>query len=183
MVVVSYYERKLAKHVKRVREKTKSGKERIFHSLSPSITRTLAFQPYITLSPITRSTRNEKYKGARRRTTNLNYPTLQHGEENPKTILKTTQKLLSPRLWKAPSIYRQNWTTWYRYGAARQILARGSTPELRKRGPGCVFTAGGARCTLIPLSAAYSGFWFWAPGFDETALQSQWLYYRPLITH
>ena len=55
---------KLATHVKRVREKkTKRGKERTFHNLSPSITRTLAFHSYIALSPITRSTRNEKYKG------------------------------------------------------------------------------------------------------------------------
>ena len=42
--------RKLAKHVKGVREKkTKPGKERTFHRLSPSITRTLIFQPYTTL--------------------------------------------------------------------------------------------------------------------------------------
>ena len=55
--------RKLAKHVKRVREKKiNRGKERTFHRLSPSIIRTLAFQPYTTLSPITRSKRNEKYK-------------------------------------------------------------------------------------------------------------------------
>ena len=37
-------ERKLAKHVKGVRQKKiKRGKERTFHRLSPSITRTLAF--------------------------------------------------------------------------------------------------------------------------------------------
>ena len=54
----------MAKHVKGVREKkTKRGKDRIFHNLSYSITRTLTFQPCITLSPITRSIRNEKYKG------------------------------------------------------------------------------------------------------------------------
>ena len=54
---------KLAKHVKGVREKkTKRGKERIFHKLSPSITSTLTFQPCTTLFPITRSTRNEKYR-------------------------------------------------------------------------------------------------------------------------
>ena len=55
--------KKLAKHVKGVREKkTKRGKERNFHSLSPSITSTLTFQPYTNLFPITRSKRNEKYK-------------------------------------------------------------------------------------------------------------------------
>ena len=65
---------KLAKYVRGVREKkTKRGKERIFHRLSPSITSTLAFHSCNTLSPIIRSTRNEKYKGGRRRTTNLNY--------------------------------------------------------------------------------------------------------------
>ena len=54
---------KLATHLKRVREKkTKRGKESTFHTLSPSITSTLAFQACTTLSPITRSTRNEKYK-------------------------------------------------------------------------------------------------------------------------
>ena len=58
---------KLAKHVKGVREKKiKRGKKRTFHRLSPFITRTLTFQPYTTLSPITRSTRNEKYKERRR---------------------------------------------------------------------------------------------------------------------
>ena len=50
-------------NVKGVREKkTKRGKERTFDNLSPSITSTLTFQPCTTLSPITRSTRNEKYK-------------------------------------------------------------------------------------------------------------------------
>jgi len=44
---------------------------------------------------ITRSTRNEKYKRGRRRTTKINYPTLQHVEETTKTIQKTTQKLIS----------------------------------------------------------------------------------------
>ena len=59
--------RKLAKHVKRVREKkTKRGKESTFHRLSLSITSTLAFQTCTTFSPITRSTRNEKYNGGGR---------------------------------------------------------------------------------------------------------------------
>ena len=63
MVSSCCHERKLAKHVKGVREKkTKRGKERTFHTLSPSITSTLAFQPCTTLSPITRSKRNKKYK-------------------------------------------------------------------------------------------------------------------------
>ena len=53
---------KLATHVKESREKTKRGKESTFHNLSPSITSTLAFQTCITLSPITRSKTNEKYK-------------------------------------------------------------------------------------------------------------------------
>ena len=67
--------RKLAKHVKGVREKkTSRDKGRTFHRVSPSITSTLAFHSFTTLSPITRSTRNEKYKGGRRRTTDLNYP-------------------------------------------------------------------------------------------------------------
>ena len=62
MLVVSCHERKLAKHVKGVREKTERDKERTFHSLSPSITSTLTFHSCITLSPITRSKRNKKYK-------------------------------------------------------------------------------------------------------------------------
>jgi len=66
---------KLAKYVKGVIEKKiKRGKERNFHRLSLSITSTYTFQPCSTLSPIRRSTRNEKYKGGRRRTTKLNYP-------------------------------------------------------------------------------------------------------------
>ena len=84
--MVSYHERKLVKHVKGVREKkTKRGKVRTFHRLSSSITSTLTSQPCTTLSPITRSTRNGKYKGGRRRTTNLEYPTLQH--EKKTTLL------------------------------------------------------------------------------------------------
>ena len=54
---------KLAKYVKGVRQKkTKRGKERTFHRLSPSIISTLTFHQCTTLSPITRSKRNEKYK-------------------------------------------------------------------------------------------------------------------------
>jgi len=53
--------KKLAKHVKGVREKkTRRDKERTFHRLSPSIFRTLAFILCTTLFPITRSTRNKK---------------------------------------------------------------------------------------------------------------------------
>jgi len=64
---------KLATHVKGVREKKiKRGKKSTFHELLPSITSTLAFQACATLSPITRSTRNEKYNGEGRRRTNLN---------------------------------------------------------------------------------------------------------------
>ena len=43
-------------------------------------------------------------------------------------------------LWKSRGIYRLNWAPEYRYEAARQILARGSTPEPWKRDPGHVFT-------------------------------------------
>ena len=61
--MVSCHERKLAKHVKEIREKkTKRDKERTFHNFSPSITNTLTFQLCTTLSPITRSKRNRKYK-------------------------------------------------------------------------------------------------------------------------
>ena len=67
---------KLATNVKGTREKKiKRGKESTSHRLSPSITSTLTFQACTTLSPITRSTRNEKYKGGRRRT-KLHYPKL-----------------------------------------------------------------------------------------------------------
>ena len=94
---------KLATHIKGVREKkTMRGKERTFHNLSPSITRTLTFQRCITLSPVTRSTRNRKYKGERRRTTNLNYLTLQHGEETTKNYPKNYSKTPLPGLWKTP---------------------------------------------------------------------------------
>ena len=45
------WEKRLVKHVKVVREKKiKRGKKRTFHRLLPSIIRTLAFQPYTTLS-------------------------------------------------------------------------------------------------------------------------------------
>ena len=61
--MVSCHERKLAKYVKRVREKkTQRDKERTFHRLSSSITSTLTFHPYTTLFPITRSKRNENTK-------------------------------------------------------------------------------------------------------------------------
>ena len=40
-----------------------------------------------------------------------------------------------------------------------------------------------ACCRVCPLSTVGPGFWFWTPGFDESALQSQLLGYRPLITH
>jgi len=64
--------RKLTKHVKGVREKkTSRDKERTFHRVSPSITSTLSFILYTTLFLITWSTKNEKYKKGRRRTTNL----------------------------------------------------------------------------------------------------------------
>jgi len=44
VLVVSYHERKLAKHVNEIREKKiRRDKERTFHRLSPSITRTLTF--------------------------------------------------------------------------------------------------------------------------------------------
>ena len=56
-------------------------------------------------SLFTRSKRNGKYKGRKR--TNLNYPKLQHGKKNPKTKLKTTQKLLFPILEKPQGIYRK----------------------------------------------------------------------------
>ena len=70
-----WYERKLAKHVKGVREKkTMRDKEGTFHRVSPSITSTLTFIICTTLFPITWSTRNETYKRGRRRTTKLNYP-------------------------------------------------------------------------------------------------------------
>ena len=72
-------EKSLATHVKGSKEKTKRGKERTFHSLSPSITSTLAFQSCITLSPNTRSKRNEEYKEEEERT-KLHYPKLQNGK-------------------------------------------------------------------------------------------------------
>ena len=51
--MVSCHERKLAKHVKGVREKnTSRDKERTFHRVSPSITSTLAFILCTTLFPI-----------------------------------------------------------------------------------------------------------------------------------
>ena len=157
---VNCHERKLAKYVKRVREKKiKRGKERAFHRLSPSIISTLAFQPCTTLSSITRSIRNEKYKGGRR-TTNQNYPTLQHGEETTKTILKTTQKLLSLGSGKPQGIYRQTGISGYIYGAARQILARGSTRKQWKRGHRVTVcaTPPAAQSSLVPLSAGCLGF-------------------------
>ena len=63
MLVVSCHERKLVKYVKGVREKkTKRDKKSTFHRLSSFITSTLTFYSCITVFPITRSTRNEKYK-------------------------------------------------------------------------------------------------------------------------
>ena len=68
--------------------------------MSPSIISTLTSRPCTTLSSITRSTRNEKYKRGKRRRTKLNYPKLKYGKKIPKTNLKTTQKLLSQVLEK-----------------------------------------------------------------------------------
>ena len=141
--------------------------------MSPSITRTLAFQPCITLSPITRSTRNEKYKGGRRITTNLNYPTLQHGEETAKTILKITQKLLSLGSEKRQGIYRQTRISGYTYGAARQILARGSIREPRA-----------LRCPhLSPCRLDVPVLGFGSMIFTESPPKSMAIFCRLLITH
>jgi len=52
--------------------KISKDKERTFHRVLLSITSTLTFILCITLFPITRSTRNRKYKRGRRRITNLN---------------------------------------------------------------------------------------------------------------
>ena len=54
--------RKLAKHVKGVREKTNRDKKKTFHRMSPSIISTLAFILYTTLFPITRSIRKKNTK-------------------------------------------------------------------------------------------------------------------------
>jgi len=122
--------------------------------LSPSITSTLAFHPCTTLFFITRSTRHEKYKRGRRRTTNLNYPKLQYGEKTPKNYPKNYSKLLPLLLKTSQGIYRRNRATGSLYGAACQITARGSTTLPRKRDNCHVSAAnlGGARgaacCTL-----------------------------------
>jgi len=66
--------RKLAKHVKKLERRKQGEIKRSFHRLPPFITSTLAFHLCTTLFPITRSTRNEKYKRGRRRRTNVKYP-------------------------------------------------------------------------------------------------------------
>jgi len=60
---------------------------------------------------------------------------------------------------------------------------QGDNPLAQRLGAAARAAPAVARCHVCPLSAASPGFWFWAPGFDESALQSQWLYYRPLIIH
>ena len=140
-MVSSYcHERKLAKHVKGVREKkTSINKKRTFHRVSHSITSTLTFILCTTLFPITRSTWNEKYKRGRRRTTNLNYPkNYIHGKE---TTFKLSSQLFSPELWKSQGIYRQKGAPARAYRAVHQISMCGSTVRPRKHGQGCVSTA------------------------------------------
>ena len=126
--------KKIAKHVKGVREKkTSTDKERSFHRVSPSITRTLVFIFCTTLFHITRSTRNAKYKRGKR-TTNLNYPNNYiHGEE---TTLKTFSKLLFLQFCSYWAIYRPKGALGIVYGATRQITTRGSKLWPRKRGNG-----------------------------------------------
>ena len=125
---------------------------------------------------------NGKYK--RRRTSNLNYPKLQHGEETTLTLCiffsSEPQEVFIGTKGKGA----RGTTPGPKYG-------RGRARRPQKHGHSSVFMAllephaapAIARCRVCPLSAAGPDFLFWAPIFDESALQSQWLYYRPLITH
>ena len=90
-------------------------------------------------------------------------------------------------LWKSQGIYRQTGAPGYRYGVVRQILARGSTPEPRKRGYAKMrlwphfrghsmaarVTPPATHCHVTPLSVVLTSFQIWAPGFDKITLQSQ----------
>ena len=144
---------KLAKHVKGVGEKKIRGnKERTCHRLSPSITNTLAFHPYTTIFPITRSTRNEKYKGERRRTTNLNCLKLQHREENPNSgspQCRTPRGLLKASGGKGPwgqSLAPKYW----RNGASTAM-------ETRQKPHFHGYTRLAVRCRFASLSAVPPG--------------------------
>ena len=187
LLVVSFHERKLAKHVKGVREKKRRrDKERAFHRLPPSITRTFSFILCTTLFPIIRSTRNEKYKRERRRTTNLNYPNNYiHGEE---TALKTSSKLLPPcsgEVWayigKISGTGGPNWAIQghaSKYDAWLHDMAVETRPWSRFRGHAAVAHAALQRgpCTCSMSYVLFSAFLFSAPCNSKMGFQSQWLY-------
>ena len=127
---------------------------------------------------------NGKYK-RRRITTKLNYPKLQHEEETTLTLCIF------------PSSEPQ-WVLIGQRGTKRSVRSRTSNlgawlhkiaTETRHLPCFCDnawearAAPPAARFPDVPLSAILTGFQIWAPGFDKTDLQGQWLYYRPLITH
>ena len=130
--------------------------------MSLSITSTLAFQVCTTLSlPITRSKINGKYKGERRRKTTLNYPKLPNGNE-------TTPKTLHIQLRNPRGVFI----------GAKGTGGQGTNPGPKRRArrghsgaAHAVLRA--ARGPVCPLSGPGAGFWFCAPGFDESALLGQ----------
>ena len=106
-----------------------------------------------------------KYKGGGRRTTNLDYPKLQHGEEN---YPKTTWHSVYPHLQNPTGVFigtrgkgGQGTNPGPKYGRGRARTGAKMRHRLRFRG-----SSRAARCPVCLLSDAASGFWFWAPGFN-----------------
>jgi len=111
----------------------------------------------------------KKWKMKKKKNTNLNYPKLQQGE--------SCTTLCIFFFFRTPGgFYRyqgkggQEDNPWPKaWARPRHVFAALLEPRAPRLLP------------HLPLSAGCPDFWFWASGFDESALQSQWLYYRPLI--
>ena len=103
--------------------------------MSPSITSTLAFILCTTLFPITKSTRNRKYKREKSKTTNLNYP------KEKKLPSKLHSRTLFPELWKSQGIYRPRGASGELYGVVRRNSTHDSRVWPQKCGHGHVSAA------------------------------------------
>ena len=161
------------------REVNIEGKESTFHRLSPSITSTLASQHVPLSLPNTRSTRNENYKGGRRRKTTLYYPKLQNrNETTPKTLHIFNSETPGGVFIATREEGDQGTNPGRKRRVRRDRMAAETRLWPRFRGHRVARRAAlrAARCPFYPLSASNAGFWFCAPSFDESALLGQWLF-------
>jgi len=117
---------------------------------------------------------NGKYK-RRRMTTNLDYPKLQHGEETTLTLcISPTEEPQGVCIGTRGKGARgttpgpKHWR-----GRARTATVTRPRPHFRGSSRAARTAPAAARCRVCPLLVTGSDFWFWAPGFDESALQSQ----------